>query len=233
MPWGAKLSPMDIPEWEQIVRLACAVAAGAALGFERELRGRPAGIRTHALVALGSALFALTGIVGFEGFSGDPSRIAAQVVTGLGFIGAGSIIRDGSGVTGLTTAASVWAAGALGMAFAAGAYVPAGATLVLAMVVLTAYRPLQDLAAHLGKTPVLASIEYEVGRGALGEIISGLEELKIRFDSINIDQPTDQPDGPARTVKIRMTLTADELNKVYEFGGKLETTAGIQSVVFT
>lgn len=231
---------MDVPEWEQILRLTCAVVAGAALGFEREIRGRPAGIRTHALVALGAATFALTGIVGFEGFGGDPARIAAQVVTGLGFIGAGSIIRDGSGVIGLTTAATVWAAGALGMAFAFGAYVQAGATFMLSLVVLTAYRPLQDLAGHLGKTPVLAAIEYQVGQGALGKIISGLEDLKIRFESINVDEPAGaQPDGSAaavvdnlRSVTIRMLLTEAELAKVHEFGGKLESIPGIRSVAF-
>lgn len=220
---------MNVPEWEQILRLACAVVAGAALGFERELRGRPAGIRTHALVALGSAMFTLAGIVGFEGSNGDPARIAAQVVTGLGFIGAGSILRDGSGVIGLTTAATVWASGALGMAFASGAYVPAGATFVLALLVLTAYRPLQDLAAHVGKTPVVASIEYQVGQGALGAVIVGLEDRKIRFESFDIDEFS----GDVRHLKIRMVLTESEIAKVHEFGGHLEEVDGIRSVSFS
>jgi len=224
---------MDVPEWEQVMRLVCAVLAGAALGFEREVRGRPAGIRTHSLVALGAAMFTLVGIVGFDGLLSDHARVAAQVVTGLGFIGAGAILRDGSGVTGLTTAATVWAAGALGMAFAAGAYLPGAATFVLAMIVLTAYRPLQDLASHIGKTPVLASIDYEVGGGTLSTILSGLEDLKIRFESVDIDAPFDQPDSPARTVKIRMVLRDDELSKVYEFGSKLENVVGIRRVSFT
>jgi putative Mg2+ transporter-C (MgtC) family protein len=109
------------------IRLVVAAALGAGIGIERELHGHPAGIRTHMLVALGSALFTVLSIYGFAGQGGsapvDPSRIAAQIVTGVGFLGAGAILKDGISIRGLTTAASLWAIAAVGMGVGAGAYV--------------------------------------------------------------------------------------------------------------
>ena len=112
------------------MRLALAAALGGAIGFERELREREAGLRTHLLVCLGSALFTIISAYGFHEFltSGDavvrtdPTRIAAQIVTGIGFLGAGAIIRQGISVRGLTTAATLWVAAAIGMAAGAGYY---------------------------------------------------------------------------------------------------------------
>jgi putative Mg2+ transporter-C (MgtC) family protein len=110
------------------VRLSVAAGLGAAVGIEREFRDREAGIRTHLLVALGSALFTIISAYGFHEFlaSGDsvvradPTRIAAQIVTGIGFLGAGAIIREGLSVRGLTTAGSLWVVAAIGMASGAG-----------------------------------------------------------------------------------------------------------------
>ena len=104
-------------------RLLLAAFLGAAIGIERELHDHPAGIRTHLLVALGSALFTVLSIYGFPSQSGvatDPSRVAAQIVTGIGFLGAGAILKYGPTVRGLTTAASLWAAAGIGMAAGAG-----------------------------------------------------------------------------------------------------------------
>src|SRR5881396_4411642 len=123
----------DIPSlsWQEaLVRLVLAAALGGAVGIERELREREAGFRTHLLVALGSALFTIVSAYGFHEFlsSGasvvraDPTRIAAQIVTGIGFLGAGAIIREGISVRGLTTAASLWMVAAIGLAAGAGYY---------------------------------------------------------------------------------------------------------------
>jgi putative Mg2+ transporter-C (MgtC) family protein len=98
--------------------LCLAVLAGGLVGLEREVHGHPAGLRTHILVCLGSALVTVVG-VRMAGPSGDPSRIAAQVVTGVGFLGAGAIIREGASIRGLTTAASIWATAAIGIAVGA------------------------------------------------------------------------------------------------------------------
>ena len=138
--------------WEVLLRLGIAAALGAAVGFERELRDREAGMRTHLLVSLGAALITIVSAYGFEGFLGsgdpviraDPTRIAAQIVTGIGFIGAGAIIREGVSVRGLTTAGSLWVVAAVGMAAGAGYYWPA---VVGAALTVFALWPLR-VAAH-------------------------------------------------------------------------------------
>lgn len=101
-------------------RLTLGLVLGAVIGFERELHRQPAGFRTHALVALGSALFTIISAYGFAGSSVDPTRIAAQIVSGIGFIGAGTILQYRGNIRGLTTAASLWSVAAIGMAAGAG-----------------------------------------------------------------------------------------------------------------
>ena len=130
--------------WEALVRLAVASGLGAAVGFERELRDREAGIRTHLLVSLGAALFTIVSAYGFHSFlthggsvvRADPARIAAQIVVGIGFLGAGAIIREGLSVRGLTTAATLWVVAAIGLASGAGYYGPAVATTALTIFAL-------------------------------------------------------------------------------------------------
>jgi putative Mg2+ transporter-C (MgtC) family protein len=144
--------------WDALLRLSAACALGAAVGFERELRDREAGIRTHLLVSLGSALFTLVSAYGFHEFllhggnavRTDPTRIAAQIVTGIGFLGAGAIIREGLSVRGLTTAATLWVVAAIGMACGAGWYAPAAAATALTIFALwplrlLAYRTIERI----------------------------------------------------------------------------------------
>jgi putative Mg2+ transporter-C (MgtC) family protein len=140
--------------WDALLRLCIAGGLGAAIGFEREIRDREAGIRTHLLVSLGAALFTIVSAYGFHEFlaSGDnviradPTRIAAQIVTGIGFLGAGAIIREGLSIRGLTTAATLWVVAAIGMACGAGYYWPAAAATVLTIFALW---PLRLLAYRL------------------------------------------------------------------------------------
>src|SRR5436190_13352555 len=145
----------DIPSlsWQEaLVRLVLAAALGGAVGLERELREREAGFRTHMLVSVGSALFTIASAYGFREFlvSGgnvvraDPTRIAAQIVTGIGFLGAGAIIRQGLSVRGLTTAATLWVVAAIGLASGAGYYSAAAITTVLVILSLWPLR----LAVH-------------------------------------------------------------------------------------
>ena len=134
------------------VRLVIAAALGLAIGFEREIHGHPAGLRTHMLVALGSALFTVLSIRGFLGDGGpglaavDPTRIAAQIVSGIGFLGAGAILKDGIVIRGLTTAASLWATSAVGMAAGAGEYVIG---VVATGVILVSLWPINAIADRL------------------------------------------------------------------------------------
>jgi putative Mg2+ transporter-C (MgtC) family protein len=107
---------------EMVIRLVIAAFLGAVIGYERMHARKAAGIRTHLLVAMGATLFTVISIWGFAG-NADPSRIAAGVVVGIGFLGAGTILRQGKMVEGLTTAAGIWAVSAIGVAIGAGLYV--------------------------------------------------------------------------------------------------------------
>jgi putative Mg2+ transporter-C (MgtC) family protein len=134
-------------ELELVGRLLLAAVLGAVIGVEREIHDHPAGIRTHLLVALGSALFTVLSIVGFSSSSGvavDPSRVAAQIVTGIGFLGAGAILKYGPTIKGLTTAASLWAAAGIGMAAGASRPVIAVAATVIVLVSLWPLRLVSD-----------------------------------------------------------------------------------------
>jgi putative Mg2+ transporter-C (MgtC) family protein len=149
-----QLASSTIPElssWQVVARLGIAALLGCAIGVERELRDREAGIRTHLLVSLGAALFTIISAFGFHEFlaSGasvvraDPTRIAAQIVTGIGFLGAGAIIREGLSIRGLTTAATLWVVAAIGMACGAGWY---WAAVVATLLTIVALGPLRLLA---------------------------------------------------------------------------------------
>ena len=119
------------------LRLLLAAFLGGAIGFERERSGKPAGLRTHMLISMGAALFTVVSIFGFSGFA-DPSRLAAGVVAGIGFIGAGAIIfrtREGY-VTGLTTAATIWVVAGIGVAAGAGLYIAAVVVTAIVLAVL-------------------------------------------------------------------------------------------------
>ncbi|MDA0262815.1 MAG: MgtC/SapB family protein [Chloroflexi bacterium] len=126
-------------ELEIAARLIMAAVFGAAVGYERRSAVKPAGLRTLSLVAVGSALFTIISAYGFE--TSDQSRIAAQIVTGVGFLGAGTIIRSNTGVSGLTTAATVWATAAIGMAVGSGLYIAAASVTLLMLVILYIFAP--------------------------------------------------------------------------------------------
>ncbi|MBI2871512.1 MAG: MgtC/SapB family protein [Candidatus Omnitrophica bacterium] len=122
-----------------LCRLLLAAIFGGLIGLERELHGRAAGLRTHILVCIGSALLMLISIElarQWQGSAPDPARIAAQVVTGIGFLGAGTIIRERAGIRGLTTAASIWTIAAVGLAIGMGFYFAALVTTAIALVAL-------------------------------------------------------------------------------------------------
>jgi putative Mg2+ transporter-C (MgtC) family protein len=126
-----------------MLRLLLAAALGAAIGIERELRRKPAGLRTNMLIAVGAALFTTVSVqLGVE--SKTPDRIAAQIVTGIGFLGAGAILRRDRSVHGMTTAATIWVNAAVGMAAGAGEYAMAAVATGITLVVLAALQPLES-----------------------------------------------------------------------------------------
>jgi len=187
--------------WDELLlRLSLAAVLGGMIGFERELREREAGLRTHLLVALGSALFTIVGAYGFHEFldSGqsvvraDPTRIAAQIVTGIGFLGAGAIIRQGLSVRGLTTAATLWVVAAVGLAAGAGYY---SAAVITTAVVLIALWPLRVMAYR-----ILRRFRVEDGRLVVelpsgtppGELIDEVERVGARIAAIVVSQEADR-----------------------------------------
>lgn len=145
----------DLPLWEGVARLLVVVVLAGAVGLERELRDQEAGLRTHMLVGLGAALFVLVGNFAWSdlefgndvGVVLDPSRVVAYVITGIGFLGAGTIIKHGTSIKGLTTAASLWVVAAIGVAIGAGQY---GLGVVATAVVLLSLWPLRMLASAAG-----------------------------------------------------------------------------------
>ena len=129
-------------ELEMVLRLLLAAALGAIIGYQRERARKSAGLRTHVLICLGAALFTVTSIYGFGG--DDTGRVAAGVVAGIGFLGAGAIIRGGEGiVAGLTTAATIWAVAGIGLAAGAGLYLVSAVTTLLISIVLLLPHPIR------------------------------------------------------------------------------------------
>jgi putative Mg2+ transporter-C (MgtC) family protein len=186
----------DLSFLDVVFRLLLAGVLGGAIGLERELREREAGLRTHLLVSVGAALFTLVSAYAWRDFSFgfqsgvtfDPTRIAAQIVTGIGFLGAGAIIRQGLSVRGLTTAATLWVVAAIGMAAGAGYWEAATATTVLVILSLWPLR----IAAHW----VLERFEPQherrllvelQGGGAAAPVLSALEALGLEVRSFRLE----------------------------------------------
>ncbi len=144
---------------EMLLRLACALAFGGAIGLEREFGGHHAGLRTHLMVTLGACIYALVSIVGAEGSpAADPTRIASQVAVGVGFLGGGAILREGRSVKGLTTAAGLWVGSAVGVASGFGMVKLTLVATVLALLFLAVFNRferwlLDAVARRTGRAP--------------------------------------------------------------------------------
>ena len=143
-------NPWHIDEWQILLRLLTAAVLGGLVGLERERSQHAAGLRTHIMVCLGSCLMMLLSIYGFAAFvyelnvRVDPARLAAAVITGIGFLGAGTILQTGRSVTGLTTAASIWVTAAIGLGVGAGFYFAAAVSTLLVLFVLWALNILEQ-----------------------------------------------------------------------------------------
>src|SRR3954454_23154806 len=197
---------------EELLRVVVAAALGGAVGLERELREREAGFRTHMLVAVGSALFTLVSAYGFREFlvgggsviRADPTRIAAQIVTGIGFLGAGAIIRQGLSVRGLTTAATLWVVAAIGLASGAGYY---SAAVITTLVALVSLWPLR-IAAHV----VTSRFRAETRR-LVAQLPSGESPAEV-IDTIEADASVEtieiRQEGDRRTLELTLELERPE-----------------------
>ena len=184
-------------DWADVaVRLAVAAVLGGAIGAERELRDREAGFRTHLLVSVGAALFTLVSAYAWTdwrfstpaGLVFDPTRIAAQIVTGIGFLGAGAIIRQGLTIRGLTTAATLWVVAAIGMAAGAGYYWAALATTALVLVTLWPLRVVAHrVFVRLRRAERRLSVDLRPATGA-GPIVAALEDAGARLRGLQFEE---------------------------------------------
>ncbi|HZA60718.1 MAG TPA: MgtC/SapB family protein [Actinomycetota bacterium] len=196
-------------EGELVLRLVVAALLGGAVGLEREISDQPAGFRTHILVALGSCLFAIVSAFGFEAFLGDqpaqvrfdPSRIAAQIVSGIGFLGAGAILRYGATVRGLTTAASLWVVAAVGLAVALGAYLTGVVTTAITVLALYGLKPVRRLLVR-GLKAEHEEFTLEAGPELrLEELIRAVAERDVDVQHVRVDEEEE-----TRTIRLFVRL---------------------------
>jgi putative Mg2+ transporter-C (MgtC) family protein len=208
--------PPELHWAEALLRLVLAGILGGAIGTEREIREREAGLRTHMLVAIGAALFTIVSAYGWSDFhfsnqSGityDPTRIAAQIVTGIGFLGAGAIIRHGLSVRGLTTAASLWVVAAIGIAAGAGYY---SAAVVTTIVVLVSLWPLRIVAHRFFERirPGELRLEVELQPNESPSVL--LESLESRGVAVRAFEVEDARDRRRVALDVRLAEGRPEM----------------------
>lgn len=181
---------VDALHLDLLLRLGLAVLCGGAIGMERELSGKPAGLRTNILICVGATLFTVLSLKLAEG-RGDPARIAAQILPGVGFIGAGTILHARGSVTGLTSAATIWVVAAIGMALGNGAYTEALGTTLLVMLVLAGLGYMETHVARRA-THTHLQVHAKPETGALEEIETivrrtGLHLTRVESRRENVD----------------------------------------------
>lgn len=193
--------------WTMVIRLLVATALGALIGIEREYHAKEAGVRTHLLVALGACLFMILSIYGFDLMLGrdhvsfDPSRIASQVVTGIGFIGAGTIILQKQMVRGLTTAAGLWVTAAIGLACGTGMYVIAVVTTVIALASLGLINVFLPYVSQCDRRITFLVEDY----GVLTEVLENLRHEKITVLNYEMHKDAEENNGKMLvSLEIRM-----------------------------
>jgi putative Mg2+ transporter-C (MgtC) family protein len=219
----------DVSTVDVLLRLLAAAALGGVIGFERELRDHEAGFRTHLLVSLGACVFTLVSAYAWtdwrfstpEGIVFDPTRIAAQIVTGIGFLGAGAIIVRGISVRGLTTAATLWVCAAIGMATATGYWAVALATTGLVLVSLGPLRVVSKRMVARMRPEEAELLVHLTAKGAAVNVLARLDELGAAVNSVDF--------GDEREVAIVLRAAKRaESARVAEEVAKLEDVERLQ-----
>ena len=173
---------------EICLRIALAMMIGGVIGWERETSNRPAGLRTHMLVAIGAAVVMMMGEMALAKYSGitsmDPTRLGAQVISGIGFLGAGTIMREGLSVRGLTTAASLWAVACLGLAAGGGFYEAAIIGSIAIILTLTIFEYLEN---HFRKRARVQGLRIEMDCKEISSTLNGLKRIAPNYDIVISD----------------------------------------------
>lgn len=220
-----------IDDLTTVLRLVVSVVLGGIIGFERQQRGKTAGLRTHVLVSLGSCLVSILSVNLYMGVQGltnaDPARLAAQVVSGIGFLGAGAIMKEGPMVKGLTTAASLWVVASVGLAVGVGAITGAVATTVLVVITLELL-PRIDKLYNIGTTTTCPQYDLAIysqeKAGQIGRIGSVLGTLGVSILQIHIE------DGEAGNISIPLTVKLPEKVKIEQVIAELHKIDGILTI---
>lgn len=220
--------------WEPMWGILLAVGLSLLIGVEREFYAKSAGMRTYTLVGLGSALFTVVSKYGFvdlaldEWSRYDGSRVAAQVVSGIGFLGAGLIFVRRDAVRGLTTAAGVWFVAAVGMAAGAGLYLIAASVTALYLLVMVGIRPLQQRMPHARATAALYTIRYHDGRGVLRDVMEAISKVGLKVADLRALGPV-EGQGDARLQEVEVEVEGSA-NSIANLDDDLREVPGVESV---
>ncbi|MGO4500919.1 MgtC/SapB family protein [Paenibacillus sp. 2RAB27] len=223
-------NPWVIDQLHITIRLVLALFLGGLIGFEREVSSHAAGLRTHILVCVGSALVMLLSMYGFSAFVNevnvriDPSRLAAQVISGIGFLGAGTIMFNGRSITGLTTAASLWVVAGIGLAIGAGFYYPAVLACFMVLISLWILNKVEHKYFNGKKVRVL-KIQAIDQPGTLGLITTILGKRKIDIKQIKLEESEDSTKDNHVQITFHVTIPKPSV-----IGLVLEETNQIQGV---
>jgi putative Mg2+ transporter-C (MgtC) family protein len=228
----------QISHWELTLRILSALVIGGLIGLEREFGQHSAGFRTHILVCLGSALIMLLSIYGFGVFMNepnvraDPARLSAQVISGIGFLGAGTILRNGNSISGLTTAASLWVVAALGLAVGAGFYYGALLTAFLVLVSLFVLNKLEKVFSRKRKTAELTVVMKE-SSGAIRSVMNRLEPLGITITDVSAGAGGQASQGEEGTlIQLGLKVKNAVLEKHPELIDDLRSLTGVKQVLY-
>lgn len=218
-------------ELEIILRLVLSAFLGGSIGLEREALNKSAGFRTHTLVSVGSCLIMIVSISVYLQFSSstniDPGRIAAQVVSGIGFLGAGTIMRSGGNVKGLTTAATLWVVAGIGLAVGSGAYLAALVTTLIVYISLVYLSKFEDVVSKRKRLQSL-NVQVDDRPGQIGLVCSTLGDFNINV--INIELIREKFDDDTIQLEMHVRLPASiETSKVIS---SLESLKGVHNVKF-
>jgi putative Mg2+ transporter-C (MgtC) family protein len=227
------MNTLTLTEIDMLIRLSLGFLAGAVIGLERTTRHQVAGLRTHILIATGATLLMLLSIWLPQEFqsmkNGDPGRIAAQVVSGIGFLGAGAIIRLGNNIKGLTTAASLWLIAAIGMAIGAGMFLAAGAAMLITLITLIILGRFEKRFFPTERNKLL-EITFNSNNPDTKEIQQIVHSFEVRILSMEVDQGIGKKKEKGKGTRVRLFVGISEHTDITKLVKALKANEKVERV---